>query len=362
MELILITAKGKKVNSRAKKEKIGIADDDAIKKIRAKCSGNLETEVIIPVKNAMKHLRRFAFNNALMPDLPAITISIDTLYTLLEPSKSQDFEKSIKMKGIVCGQKFAKNYLNFLRLEIGAPKTTQLLLEGWSFFDTGADWGTFDVLYEKEKNSIIITLENSFLLRGLEGGNHIYCNFIMGYIEGVLWAILKYYPRWFKQLTGYSPCYLEPVKVEEKPEGEICKFFVILKEEELKEAFDIVYDIERFIENDNYRKIPVEIRIMLEMALKQKLNINYEERIYVPQLITPFKKIKEMRGSNIREIKKIYAWANKDAHVINGYSNQEIIESLNNSKKFLMHLELLDLNEKERKRLRNMAYELKSSS
>ena len=343
-----------------KKERKSIADEEAIKRLREKCSENLEAMVNAPIQHALNRLKNFAFKNALMQDVPAITISVDTFCTLVGPPISENLNESIKIKGRICGEKFAKTYLSFLRYDIGVPKSIDLLLEGWAFFDTGANWGTFNVLYEKDNKKIIITMENNFLLRGRKQDKHSKCVFIEGYIEGLLWTCLKYYPRWFEEVTTAPRELLEPVKVEEKPEGDLCKFYATLKEEELKDAFNMIYSIERRIENDDILRIPLEIRILLEVALKQKLDINKDERIYVPQLLSPFKKIKKMKIVNINKITDIYHWSSKDAHIIEDYTKEEIIKALSLVKTFLRYIELLDLNEEDRESLRHRAFEARS--
>lgn len=344
-----------------KKEMRNIVGDEEIADIRKKCSANLEAQVSQPIAQAMEHLESFAFNNALLPDVPAITISVDTFYTLIEPF-SGDVKEVYKSKGVGAGKIFAKKYIDFLRYEVGVPQSIWHLLKGWAFFDTGANWGTFDVFYDAEQKKVIVTLTNSFLTRKLEKDKHRFCSFMAGYIEGVLWTCLKYYPRWYKDVLGHIPSNINiaPILVKEEPEGDICRFIVSLQQEELANAFDMLYNIERLIEGRDLRRIPLEIRTVLETALKKKLAINEEERIYVPQLLTPFKALKDKRRMNIKRITKIYAWASRDAHLTVTYSKEEILKNLEIVADFLRDLELLEIDDESKILLRAKALDARA--
>ena len=91
------------------------------------------------------------------------------------------------------------------------------------------------------------------------------------------------------------------------------------------------------------RRIPLEIRAVTEIALKKKLGIKGEERIYVPQLLIPFKALKGKRKMNIRKISDIYAWASRDAHLTVEYPKEEIVKNLGIVSDFLHDLELLEI-------------------
>lgn len=344
-----------------KKEMRNIIGNEEIAGIRQKCSANLEAQVSQPIAQALEHLRVFAFNNALLPDVPAITISVDTFYTLIEPF-SGDAKEAYKLKGMEAGEIFAKKYIDFLRYKVGVPQSIWHLLKGWAFFDTGANWGTFDIFYEEEQKKVIVTLENSFLTRKLEKDKHRFCSFMDGYIEGILWTCLKYYPRWYKDVLGHIPANMniEPILVKEEPEGDICRFIVSLQPEELADIFDMMYGIDRLIECGDLRRIPLEIRMVLEIALKKKLAIKEEERIYVPQLLTPFKALKDKRKMNIKKISNIYAWASRDAHLIVTYSKEEIIKNLGIVADFLRDLELLEIDDENKILFRTKALDARA--
>ena len=339
-----------------------IIGNEEIAGIRQKCSANLEAQVSQPIAQALEHLRVFAFNNALLPDVPAITISVDTFYTLIEPF-SGDAKEAYKLKGMEAGEIFAKKYIDFLRYKVGVPQSIWHLLKGWAFFDTGANWGTFDIFFEEEQKKVIVTLENSFLTRKLEKDKHRFCSFMDGYIEGILWTCLKYYPRWYKDVLGHIPSNIniEPILVKEEPEGDICRFIVSLQSEELADTFDLMYEIDRLIECGDLRRIPLEIRTVLEIALKKKLAIKEEERIYVPQLLTPFKALKDKRKMNIKKISNIYAWASRDAHLIVKYSKEEIIKNFGIVADFLRDLELLEIDGENKILFRTKALDARAS-
>jgi len=344
-----------------KKEMRNIVGNEEIAGIREKCYANLEARVSQPIAQALEHLRSFAFDNALLPDVPAITISVDTFYTLIEPF-SGDAKEAYKLKGMKAGEIFAKKYIDFLRYEVGVPQSIWHLLKGWAFFDTGANWGTFNILYEEEQKKVIVTLENSFLTRKLEKDKHRFCPFMDGYIEGLLWTCLKYYPRWYKDVLGHLPSNIniEPIAVKEEPEWDVCRFIVSLQQEELVDAFDRIYGIERLIEGGDLRRIPLEIRTVLEIALKKKLAIKEEERIYVPQLLTPFKALKDKGKMSIKKISNIYAWASQDAHRTVTYSEEEIIKNLGVVADFLQDLELLEIDEEKRILFRTKALDARA--
>jgi len=339
-----------------KKEIRNIVGDEEIVSIREKCYANLEAQVSQPIFEAIEHLHKFAFNNALIPEVPAITISIDTFHALIEPTFGE-VNEAYWSKGVKAGKIFAKKYINFLRYEVGVPESISHLLKGWAFFDTGANWGTFDINHDEEQNKIIIFFENNFLNRNIEKDKHEFCPFIEGYIYGVLRISLKYYPRWYKNVTKINPQNINftPISVKEEPEGDKCKFIVSLKPEELTEAFDKIYYIENLIENGDLRRIPLEIRVMLENALKIKLGINYEERIYVPQLLVPFKAVKDNTELHIKKISNIYAWTSKDAHLTAEYTKEELINNLGIVADFIQDLELIEISNEIRAKLRNKA-------
>ena len=252
--------------------------------------------------------------------------------------------------------KFAKKYIDFLRFEIGLPDSLFYVLKGWTIFDTGANWGKFDISGYEENKRIIVTVENSFLTRPLLEDKHRFCVFMTGYIEGVLWTCLNYYPRWWKQITKQNITRIEPVTIEETTERDTCRFIVTLKEEELSECFDQLFEIEKLVESDNLRKIPTEIRTVIETALKKKLGIDSKEIIYVPQLLVPFKKQSKGRLRNmLKSILDKYAWASKDAHTIDQYSKAEILDAIKIVSIFLRELELTVIDLKEQDIMRKTA-------
>jgi len=346
-----------------KKEKRIIIGDEEIVNIREKCNANLEGQVCQPISQAIEHLKSFAFNNALIPDVPAITISVNTFHTLIEPI-SGDSNEVYQIRGKEAGKIFAKKYLDFLRFEVGVPESISHLLKGWAFFDTGANWGTFNTIFDENKKQIFVTLENNFLNRNLEKDKHRFCSFIEGYLYGIFVTCLKYYPRWYKNVISSNPPDMNffPLSVKEEPEGDICKFIVSLKYEKLVDSFDKIYYIEKLIENGDLRRIPLEIRIVLENALKAKLDINYEERIYVPQLLVPFKESKEKRKLNIKKILNVYAWTSKDAHLTTEYAKEEVIKNLDIVSDFIQELEIIEINEENTKILQNKALDARVGS
>jgi len=346
-----------------KEMKRNIVGPNEINGIRQKCSENLEAQVCAPISQSMEHLKKFAFHNALLPNVPAITISVDTFFTLMEPS-SENFQVSSRWKGFETGEKFAKKYIDFLRSEVGVPQSLFYLLKGWTIFDTGANWGTFEIRNYEENNQLIVTVENSFLTRTHLTNKHRHCEFMTGYIEGVLWTCMNFYPRWFSQIVPQNIIpRVKPVTIEEKPEGDICRFIITLKKEELTKEFDQLYEIGQLVESDDLRRIPLEIRTVIETALKKKLGIPDKERIYVPQLIIPFKDAKESPRrfkSLIKKIPDIYAWASRDAHISLQYSKEEILDAIKIVANFLRELELMEINNIEQDVLRKKAFDAKT--
>lgn len=235
---------------------------------------NFERDVIHRVQKALTFLQTFSMKNALLPESPAVTIRVETfkeiLRTLQDSVQTDQQSAILRNLGRNIGEDFALNFLRFLRSHFIILETEVLLL-AWNHFDSGAGWGTFR-LKQLNKESILIALEDNFLKRGEPQDSHTYCDFITGYIDGVLWRLLKYHARWVAGSQRRHPnIVLEPKAVAELVE-DICCFKIILKEEELSEAFNHEYE---FLTNPpkKLREYALLLRSTLDSALKSKLDV-----------------------------------------------------------------------------------------
>lgn len=321
--------------------------------------------IIDPLRNVLNHVESLR-TRVLIPDVPHIVMRDLTLQALLESFLDKlgrkEFREAMLEGGELVGMSFADNLIGFL-MDIGKlPDDVELLMNIWTAFDTNAGWGTFTT--SVDKNRIKVTIEDSFVTRGLEKDVHRNCSFLEGYIRGLLWGMLKQYYRWYKHEVKLAQLQLlEPKNVSHsgQPSEAMCTFEVELIEEELKEAFDLYYEATMAIRNNELPKAAQYLRSCLEYALKQKMGIE-EEKVSLVVILNALKKSPEiLKGRILTLADNIYGRTSDIIHAPDKFSptKQRYLSWLGDASIILKILEQQQLSETQKEAVRKNIKEIR---
>ena len=173
-----------------------------------------------------------------------------------------------------------------------------------------------------------------------------------GYIQGYLWEVIREQYRWFKRAIiqpSHSP--LKPVEVFERTHGDKCQFIVKLREEELKGAFDALSDAKESVRIKNFDKCANDIRTSVELAFKEKVCMNRNEKTSVLRLMKSFKN--RNLQLKYRTIDDIYALTSRAIHGSGKLNEKECKDMINEWCGVLESLEMLQIQEPERHEIEN---------
>lgn len=270
-----------------------VSSDEQIREILELSAMGDAQRVIYPIETALNVLKKEALTRYLIPTVPHIVTSLGTIHNLFEglyeSLGKEQFEKTIYEAGGRVGEAFGSELLRFLLERRRLPKDKNILLRIWTEFDTRAEWGQF--IAETMESSTIVTITDSFLTRGREQDKHRYCDFMRGYIFGLLWFSFKEHYRWFSRaVTRPAEPPVEPVRITENRATDICRFTVALQEEELWEAFDLYSTARHEYHQQAYVQAATTLRSCLEYAFKSKVGIDASSRLSLQQLVERYKR------------------------------------------------------------------------
>jgi len=291
----------------------------------------------------------------LIPAVPYVSLRETTLYQILESfernMKPKAYSEALSQAGFSIGMSFAEDLISFLVENNKCPKDENILIKIWMMFDTNAGWGTFDGFLDTKKKIFTIKVSDYFLARGLTEHKEKHLPFIEGYLQGVLWEILKIYPRMFEKALGIERPHYEPIGFEsKKSENNTFKFVIEIRDEELTPAFDNLYKAFAAFRDSDYDKCLLHARRALEFAFKLKSGLEVEIKKDLPSIMRDF------RDSRIEfsygKAKDVYGIASSGIHAPRKLIDKRYRELLDNTRTVLRELEISDVPQKLSKKLR----------
>lgn len=287
-----------------------IRTDEEIRQVLEASAYGAARTVIEPIEQALVRLKEEAVTRYLIPTLPHIIMSTRTVQTFFESLYDQlgkeDSRKVTKQIGESAGLAFGDNFIGFLRHENALPKDMEILLKMWAHYDSSANWGNFS--FEILEQQVMVTVQESFLVRDRVKDTHRFCHFLEGYIFGFMWLTLKEQYRWFtEEVTRPASPSLEPRKIVEKPDKQTCVFMIELAEEVLVKAFDQYIEAKEAFRSRDYDKSAWKLRNALEVAFKTKVDLDVKSRASFYALIKAYKRVNISHLKiNFSEVEKIY--------------------------------------------------------
>jgi predicted hydrocarbon binding protein len=330
-------------------------DTESILEIMSeKLSDDVNADVVQPISMALQRIKEVYAHLALLPGVPRVTMRTETLQTLLNhlgSALSDNFVTVLKEAGNSIGQSFAEDFVTTLKRINIMPYDLNALIKIWLNVESNARWGIFDVKKTKE-NQITIYVEDLFLTRGLSEDIHRNCSFMEGYIEGFLWETTKTCARWYEKEYGLSDKnrFPEPISVKDTTFGSKCKFEVLLKQEELVEAFDEFYEAKLCCVKGDYRRVALSLRTALELAFKAKVGIASKKQVPVTSIISEFRNLQLLPAPPYRTVKDVYGRTSAIIHgSIRKPAKNDVEVLVSDTGYILKVLELMKLKEEEKK-------------
>lgn len=326
-----------------------IVSHDDIKEVLELSNSHVMRDMVDPVKRALEIFEKNISRLIFLPDIPRIEFRSKTMELFLDSISNElkggQYKQFMRSVGKSVGKSLGSDMIEFFAANNKLPKDYEVLISLWNEWDLIAGWGRRT--YFIKGDEIVITVDDSFLTRAREDDKHKHCAFLEGYIQGYLREVIREQYRWFKRaITKPSIPPLKVVEIFEKPSGDKCQFMVKLKEEELREAFDLLSEARESLKNGEFDKCASSIRTSMEIALKEKLCINKNEKTPILKILTSLKS----RNVNIRyrTIEDVYAAASNSIHGSRKASKSECIEMLEKWDNTLEEIESISMLEKEK--------------
>jgi len=291
---------------------------DVLDQMSSKLKMTISADIIRPISAAVKRLEEVYASLLLLPEVPRVTMRTDTLQTLLghfEAKMNDKYPGVLKDAGRSIGRSFAEDFIGTLHKIERIPRDLRALLIFWLEIESRAQWGTFNIT-KQTQNEVSIEVVDFFLTRGLSGRIHRNCSFMEGYIESFLWESTKTCSRWYRDEydTPVTEKFPEPTSVIDKPFGEKCIFQISMKNEELTEAFDELYQAKKSYLTGDYRQVALSLRTALEMAFKSKIGMDVSKQVSVTSIIRSFRELNLLPSTSHNTIKDLYGRSSAIIH------------------------------------------------
>ncbi|MBU7045928.1 MAG: hypothetical protein HXS54_05780 [Theionarchaea archaeon] len=230
--------------------------------------------------------------------------------------KRNSYDETVKKIGETMGRNFANDFIfELLRKKNKIPKNFEVFANLWAGFDSKAGFGDIFIdEFSEEKKQIAITIVDSFLVRKT-GDDHRSCGFMVGYIKGILDEGFKEYYRWaleidYLKIPGRV---FEVSRVDHSGTGQLCKFDVQLKEEELTETFDIYSKCKKAYYEGRFDDVIFLARVTIEICLRERIGLPRDSRVSTFKILGILKK-KKVATVDFEEIKSLYSSLSKVIH------------------------------------------------
>jgi hypothetical protein len=316
------------------------------------------TKAIEPIGKAFRFLEKYRANQVIPdPSVPRITLREVTLQTILGLFRNKlgpkDYDKTLIDAGIEIGTSFANDLMRFLKENYLLPQDEVILLDIWTLLDTNAGWGNFKATFFESHNKIKLEVENCFLGRGLTRDKTRHICFLKGYIFGVIWELLKQYPRIFREEFRVERKYMEPIlPISTETKDNTWIFTINLKSEELKDAFSYLHKAIQGFQIEDYSITYLNTRLALESAFKQKIGLKMNEKMHLPDVLKSYKSHKISLKYQIA--KDVYGRSSKrmHPHETEEMEKEKVENLLLDTISILRELELLDINDNTQTKIR----------
>lgn len=317
---------------------------------------SVSLEVVKPVTLALERIKEIFNHLLLLPEVPAATVRINTLQTLLrhfEVELADKYSAILLDAGRAIGRSFADDFVKTLHNINRIPMNLRSLIKIWLEIESNAKWGIFD-FDESNENKITIHVTDFFLTRSLSDHIHRNCAFMEGYIDSFLWEATKTCSRWYYDAYGTRVIekFLEPVLVKDNPFGAECRFEITLKTEELTEAFDEFYIANKYYLKNDYKSVALSLRTALEIAFKTKIGIDSSKQVPVTSIIRSFRNLNLLSSLPYRTIKDLYGRTSAIIHAGIKKPNKNDIRTLVRDAEYVLReIELIVLTDSKKKKL-----------
>lgn len=272
--------------------------------LRKYVSDDFQSRVVGPVEGALAQLRSFALNNLLMTDSPAVTVRVRTFHALLDsatsrlkPSERNDW---LHATGQRIGRNFGHELLEFLYTARLLPLSGPAALSAWTTMDAGANWGAFS--HHDDGDKTVIRFDNNFL-ESLSPDTHRYCSFIAGYVHGIAWVLSRAWPRMKADAGEAGQTQIDnpriPDRVTERQGKFPCEFEITWKPEQLPQANEHFFALLRSMRLNERDSLAPKMRLVAELAFKEKLGADLERKLHVPSMMWAAKQKASIRDSGL---------------------------------------------------------------
>jgi hypothetical protein len=304
------------------------------------------SDMITPVKKALDMFENNISRLIFLPDVPRLEMRLKTVQIIFESIsnelKGKQHRHFLRSTGKTVGRSLGVEMVEFLMRHNKLPRDYEVFIKLWNEWDMIAGWGRRS--YSINNNSIILDVDENFLTSGGWEDKHMNCPFLEGYMQGVLWEVMKEHYRWFKRaLTRPGNPPLQPIAVEEKIGEGKCRFIVKLGEEELQNAFDMFYEARDSERENDFNQATRDIRASVEMAFKEKIGLPLDDKTSVIRIMKAFKN----RSLQLRynTIDGIYASTSGSIHGSAKISKSDCKKMLHNWNDILEDLELMKIDD-----------------
>lgn len=335
------------MNSKNRESPI-LCNEDQIDEVLELGKATIEKNIIEPIESTIEKLRKTISELQLLPGVDRVIFRIDTINYLFENIRKVLGDKRYrtiqKENGKLIGTSFAEDFINFLHDNGRLPKNENVLIKIWARIESNANWGQFTALHD-ENNNIIITVKNSFLTRGLLSQKHSNCDFMKGYLFGLLWEVIKEYYIWFsREITKPAAPMLEPFEIIEEEKEDICSFTINRRENILKKAFESIENARFSYKEGNLAQSISYLRSCIEFCFKEKIGIPIDSRLSYAKLSKAFKKNNVKFKS--QDIDKIFAKTSRIIHSIRSPKRIETIDMIRKVNKLIMDISLVNISKR----------------
>ena len=299
-------------------------------------------KILKPTLQMIPAISLFDKGVVLKANMPHVTLRTKTIRTILDTFRLEigdRYYELLQKVGFTIGSSFGKDFVAFLTTSFKLPKDYETLVSAWTRFDSSAGFGNLLLKEFKlnEKGDMHIALENSFLV---ENEQHTHCQFLSGYIKGVISEAFFFYYFFLDVETKLIlPPLLKPIKVTHTEQGKNCSFDIKVIARRLLEAHQKSYFAIDALKRQDLSQACNNARTAMEFAIKDKIGIDRKDRRSFHHILGAIKGTKwEFQNVDFKEARDAYNLLSEVEHGIR-HGEEEIIKAVWTSKDFVFDLD-----------------------